>query len=137
MPWLKQCLWKFGRAFDETKRELLAVESHKALLSDPHTSMLQAKLKLRTPYITPLNILQVRLAGPSASGRTASRYCLLMRLVRILLRRPPLYQAAQMQLSTPALDAAAHSALCCCDPAQPSCAVSSTPSTTSGRRFSR
>jgi len=47
------------RAFDETKRELLAVESHKALLSDPHTAMLQAKLKLRTPYITPLNILQV------------------------------------------------------------------------------
>lgn len=47
------------RAFDETKRELLAVEGHKALLSDPHTSMLQAKLKLRTPYITPLNILQV------------------------------------------------------------------------------
>jgi Phosphoenolpyruvate carboxylase len=48
------------RAFDETKRELLAVESHKALLSDPHTAMLQAKLKLRTPYITPLNILQVQ-----------------------------------------------------------------------------
>ena len=47
------------RAFDETKRELLAVEGHKALLSDPHTSMLQAKLKLRGPYITPLNILQV------------------------------------------------------------------------------
>jgi Phosphoenolpyruvate carboxylase len=48
------------RAFEETKRELLAVESHKALLSDPHTAMLQAKLKLRTPYITPLNILQVQ-----------------------------------------------------------------------------
>lgn len=51
--------FSFCRAFDETKRELLAVEGHKALLSDPHTSMLQAKLKLRTPYITPLNILQV------------------------------------------------------------------------------
>ena len=47
------------RAFDECKRELLAVQSHKCLLSDPHTQMLQAKLRLRTPYITPLNVLQV------------------------------------------------------------------------------
>lgn len=54
--------WRGGaarRAFDECKRELLAVQSHKALLSDPHTQMLQAKLRLRTPYITPLNVLQV------------------------------------------------------------------------------
>jgi phosphoenolpyruvate carboxylase len=66
------------RAFDETKRELLAVESHKALLSDPHTAMLQAKLKLRTPYITPLNILQVHclkeLRTLEKSGETPPKF---------------------------------------------------------------
>jgi len=46
-------------AFEETKHELLAVEGHKALLSDPSAGLLQAKLALRAPYITPLNILQV------------------------------------------------------------------------------
>ena len=47
-------------AFEQTKHELLAVEGHKALLSDPSAGLLQAKLALRAPYITPLNILQVR-----------------------------------------------------------------------------
>lgn len=47
------------RAFEETKHQLLAVEGHAALLSDPTAGLLQAKLALRTPYITPLNILQV------------------------------------------------------------------------------
>ena len=46
-------------AFEETKHQLLAVEGHKALLSDPSAGLLQAKLALRAPYITPLNILQV------------------------------------------------------------------------------
>ena len=35
------------------------MEGHKALLEDPSACLLQAKLALRTPYITPLNILQV------------------------------------------------------------------------------
>ena len=48
-------------AFEETKHQLLAVEGHKALLSDPSAGLLQAKLALRAPYITPLNILQVTL----------------------------------------------------------------------------
>lgn len=47
------------RAFEETKEQLLKVEGHKALLEDPSAGLLQAKLALRTPYITPLNILQV------------------------------------------------------------------------------
>ena len=47
------------RAFEETKHQLLAVVGHAALLSDPTAGLLQAKLALRTPYITPLNILQV------------------------------------------------------------------------------
>lgn len=47
------------RAFEETKEQLLKVEGHKALLEDPSACLLQAKLALRTPYITPLNILQV------------------------------------------------------------------------------
>ena len=52
-------------AFEETKHELLAVEGHKALLSDPSAGLLQAKLALRAPYITPLNILQVCSLLPS------------------------------------------------------------------------
>lgn len=48
------------RCFEETKHQLLAVEGHNALLSDPSAGLLASKLALRTPYITPLNILQVR-----------------------------------------------------------------------------
>ena len=33
---------------------------HTGLLQSANTSMLQAKLALRTPYVTPLNILQAR-----------------------------------------------------------------------------
>ena len=72
-----RCPGGLRRAFDECKRELLAVESHKALLSDPHTQMLQAKLRLRTPYITPLNILQVPAPPllPLASASFSQRWC--------------------------------------------------------------
>ena len=47
------------------------MEGHKALLSDPSAGLLQAKLALRAPYITPLNILQVCSLlppGPSAGS---------------------------------------------------------------------
>ena len=35
------------------------VVRHSGLLQSANTSMLQQKLALRTPYVTPLNILQV------------------------------------------------------------------------------
>ena len=42
------------------------VVKHSGLLQSANTAMLQQKLQLRTPYVTPLNLLQVRTApeGP-------------------------------------------------------------------------
>lgn len=66
------------KCFEETKHQLLAVEGHNALLSDPSAGLLQAKLALRTPYITPLNILQVYclkdLRSLEATGSTPTEY---------------------------------------------------------------
>ena len=45
--------------FEETKSLLLKVAGHEGLLVSPKTATLQEKIRLRAPYITPLNILQV------------------------------------------------------------------------------
>ncbi|EIE27459.1 PEPCase 1 [Coccomyxa subellipsoidea C-169] len=56
-------LWPFGedlrKRFDQTRTLLLKVMDHKKLLETNDDVMLQQKLALRAPYITPLNILQV------------------------------------------------------------------------------
>ena len=38
----------------------MQVVRHSGLLQSANTAMLQQKLALRTPYVTPLNLLQVR-----------------------------------------------------------------------------
>ena len=56
-------LWPFGedlrKRYDQTKQVLLKVQNHGGLLGSPESSLLQQKLRLRGPYITPLNVLQV------------------------------------------------------------------------------
>ncbi|KAK9811208.1 hypothetical protein WJX73_010686 [Symbiochloris irregularis] len=56
-------LWSLGdelrQKFRDTKSILLKVVRHSGLLQSANTSMLQQKLALRTPYVTPLNLLQV------------------------------------------------------------------------------
>lgn len=56
-------LWSLGdelrTKYGQTKQALLKIVRHTGLLQSANTSMLQAKLALRTPYVTPLNILQV------------------------------------------------------------------------------
>ena len=45
--------------FFATRRTLLRVMGHRDLLCDKDTQVLQQKLALRAPYVTPLNVLQV------------------------------------------------------------------------------
>ena len=45
--------------FEEAKSVLLKVAGHEGLLTSPKTAILQEKISLRAPYMTPLNILQV------------------------------------------------------------------------------
>lgn len=45
--------------FFSTQRTLLRVMGHRGLLCDKDTQVLQQKLALRAPYVTPLNVLQV------------------------------------------------------------------------------
>ncbi|KAK9845098.1 hypothetical protein WJX74_010567 [Apatococcus lobatus] len=56
-------LWGFGKdmreRFEKTKDYLLAVIGHKKVLQSKETKFLQQKIQLRSPYVTPLNIMQV------------------------------------------------------------------------------
>ena len=58
-------LWPFGedlrKRYEQTKQVLLKVQNHGGLLGSPDSHLLQQKLRLRGPYITPLNVLQVSL----------------------------------------------------------------------------
>lgn len=60
---VKPELQPFGKElrklFEETKSSLLKVMGHNSLLEAGHSTLLQQKLSLRAPYVTPLNILQV------------------------------------------------------------------------------
>lgn len=61
------------------------VVGHSGLLQSANTSMLQQKLALRTPYVTPLNILQARLLAGLLQAvhtlQTGSEACLCVMLV--------------------------------------------------------
>lgn len=58
-------LWPLGddlRArYEHTKKLLLQIQNHDGLLGTPDSRLLQQKLNLRAPYVTPLNVLQVHL----------------------------------------------------------------------------
>jgi len=56
---LKELGRELRNMFEETKILLLKVAGHDKLLISPKTAMLQERISLRAPYITPLNILQV------------------------------------------------------------------------------
>jgi len=46
--------------FFEAREAILKVAGHRGVLSDAASAVLQQKLALREPYVTPLNVLQVR-----------------------------------------------------------------------------
>ena len=56
---LKELGGELRDLFHETKSLLLEVAGHDKLLTSPKTSILQERIMLRAPYMTPLNILQV------------------------------------------------------------------------------
>lgn len=61
-------LWPLGddlrERYEKTKQLLLKVQNHDGLLGTPDSRLLQQKLALRAPYVTPLNVLQVLPPGP-------------------------------------------------------------------------
>ena len=63
-------LWPMGedlrRRYQQTKELLLKIQRHRDLLQTPDSTLLQQKLALRGPYVTPLNVLQVRLSVGAA-----------------------------------------------------------------------
>ena len=63
-------LWPMGedlrRRYQQTKELLLKIQGHRDLLQTPDSKLLQQKLALRGPYVTPLNVLQVHISVGAA-----------------------------------------------------------------------
>ena len=79
-------LWPMGedlrRRYQQTKELLLKIQGHRDLLQTPDSTLLQQKLALRGPYVTPLNVLQVHICIGAA-------FCDSQRLLACVSRGSP------------------------------------------------